>query len=67
MKNGTRYVLRFGNLTNVTGGQTKTKRRRQDAAGIPRIRRLRRATRMTHRYSFVMAEFDENWTGSLNW
>ena len=55
MKNGTEYVLRFGNLTNVgtEGGQTQqTAAAGADAAGEDKDGGV-------HRYLFVMARFNE--------
>ena len=49
MKNGTKYVLRFGNLTNVAGGgQDKDEKRRpRTPSRMPRTRKATRAIRAT--------------------
>jgi hypothetical protein len=58
MKNGTEYVLRFGNLTNVGAGDKSSETEQpasvSDAAG--------EATKDggVHRYLFAMARFNEN-------
>jgi hypothetical protein len=57
MKNGTEYVLRFGNLTNVGGGEQQEDAAKNaqpaDAAGE------KKGDNDVHRYLFVMARFDE--------
>src|SRR4029079_6123316 len=62
MKNGTRYVLRFGNLTNVAGGQDKDEKApAKDAKPDPKDKKAEKGDKNdVHRYLFVMAEFDEN-------
>jgi hypothetical protein len=62
MKNGTRYVLRFGNLTSVTGGQDKDEKvPAKDAKPDPKDKKADKSDKNeVHRYLFVMAEFDEN-------
>src|SRR4051812_32193441 len=68
MKNGTKYVLRFGNLTNVAGSGDKdekapAKDAKPDAKGAkPDTKDAKddKSDKGVHRYLFVMAEFDEN-------
>src|SRR3954447_23983363 len=62
MKNGTKYVLRFGNLTNVAGGQDKDEKApAKDAKADPKDKNAGKGDKNdVHRYLFVMAEFDEN-------
>lgn len=61
MKNGTKYVLRFGNLTNVAGGQDKDEKApAKDAKTDAKDSKEDKADKDVHRYLFVMAEFDEN-------
>ncbi len=62
MKNGTKYVLRFGNLTNVTGGQDKEEKAPpKDAKPDAKDAKADKGDKNeAHRYLFVMAEFDEN-------
>ena len=62
MKNGTQYVLRFGNLTNVAGGQDKDEKApAKDAKADPKDKKAEKGDKNdVHRYLFVMAEFDEN-------
>jgi hypothetical protein len=68
MKNGTKYVLRFGNLTNVAGSGDKdekapAKDAKPDAKGAkPDAKDAKedKSDKGVHRYLFVMAEFDEN-------
>src|SRR3954464_2332610 len=68
MKNGTKYVLRFGNLTNVAGSGDKdekapAKDAKPDAKGAkPDSKDTKddKSDKGVHRYLFVMAEFDEN-------
>jgi hypothetical protein len=62
MKNGTKYVLRFGNLTNVTGGQDKDEKApAKDAKSDAKDKKADKGDKNeVHRYLFVMAEFDEN-------
>src|SRR6476659_226413 len=62
MKNGTKYVLRFGNLTNVAGGQDKDEKApAKDAKPDAKDKKAEKGDKNdVHRYLFVMAEFDEN-------
>lgn len=57
MKNGTEYVLRFGNLTNVGGGEQQD----DAAAGAQPAGAIaeKKKDSDVHRYLFVMARFDE--------
>src|SRR4051812_9227179 len=58
MKNGTQYVLRFGNLTNVTGGgQDKEDKA---AAKDAKDKKADKGDKGVNRYLFVMAQFDES-------
>src|SRR6476660_9392014 len=61
MKNGTKYVLRFGNLTDVTGGQGKDEKApAKDAKADAKDKKAEKGDKNdAHRYLFVMAEFDE--------
>jgi hypothetical protein len=61
MKNGTKYVLRFGNLTDVAGGQDKDEKApAKDAKADPKDKKAEKGDKNeAHRYLFVMAEFDE--------
>lgn len=67
-KNGTKYVLRFGNLTNVAGTGDKdekapAKDAKPDAKGAkPDSKDTKddKSDKGVHRYLFVMAEFDES-------
>ncbi|MCI0335167.1 MAG: DUF4340 domain-containing protein [Planctomycetes bacterium] len=61
MKNGAEYVLRFGNLTNVAGGEkpedaAATGQAADAAAGADE----KKADNDVNRYMFVMARFNEN-------
>src|SRR5215216_6721429 len=62
MKNGTQYVLRFGNLTNVAGGQDKDEKApAKDAKADAKDKKADKGDKNdVHRYLFVMAQFDEN-------
>jgi hypothetical protein len=64
MKNGTKYVLRFGNLTTVEGGQDKDEKpAAKDAkpdAKDAKADQGDKGEKGVHRYLFVMTEFDEN-------
>jgi hypothetical protein len=71
MKNGTKYVLRFGNLTTVEGGQEKdekapaAKDAKPDAKDAKDAKNAKtekgdKGDKGVHRYLFVMTEFDEN-------
>lgn len=67
VKNGTKYVLRFGNLTTVEGGQEKdektaakeAKPAAKDAKDA-KAEKGDKGDKGVHRYLFVMTEFDEN-------
>jgi hypothetical protein len=62
MKNGVKYVLRFGNLTTVAGGQDKDEKTpAKDAKPDAKDKKAEKGDKNdVHRYLFVMAEFDEN-------
>jgi hypothetical protein len=62
MKNGTQYVLRFGNLTNVAGGQDKDEKAPgKNAKADAKDKKAEKGDKNdVHRYLFVMAQFDEN-------
>ena len=62
MKNGVKYVLRFGNLTTVTGGQDKDEKApTKEAKPDPKDKKAEKGDKNdVHRYLFVVAEFDEN-------
>ena len=56
MKNGAEYVLRFGNLTNIAGGQDK-----EDKTAAAAAAKDQKGDKSdVHRYLFVMARFNEN-------
>ena len=56
MNNGTEYVLRFGNLTNVgNSDQTKDETKADETAAGEK-----KSDKDVHRYLFVMARFNEN-------
>src|SRR4051794_22879411 len=57
MKNGTQYVLRFGNLTNdAGGGQDKEEKAAAKDAKVD----AKKGDKGVNRYLFVMAQFDES-------
>jgi hypothetical protein len=59
MKNGTKYVLRFGNLTNVAGAADKDEKApAKDAKPDAKDAKADKSDKGVHRYLFVMAEFD---------
>jgi hypothetical protein len=63
MKDGTKYVLRVGDLTNVDrGGQDKEeKTSAKDAKAKDKDKSADKSDKSgVHRYLFVMAQFDEN-------
>ncbi len=61
MKNGTQYELRFGNLTNVAGGQEKDEKApAKDAKPDAKDKKADKGDKDVHRYLFVMAKFDES-------
>ena len=65
-KNGTQYVLRFGNLTNVAGGgadkdqKTPAKGPKADAKDKKADKGDKSDKNDVHRYMFVMARLDES-------
>src|SRR3954454_10165293 len=63
MKNGTKYVLRFGNLTTVAGQEKDEKAAPKDSkpgAKDAKAEKGDKGDKGVHRYLFVMAEFDQN-------
>jgi hypothetical protein len=62
LKNGTKYVLRFGGLTEVSGsGQEKDeKAKAKDAKTNAKNKAGKSDKSDVHRYLFVMAEFDKS-------
>src|SRR3954471_1694343 len=62
MKNGTQYVLRFGNLTNDSGGQDKDEKAPpKDAKSNAKDKKSDKGEKNgVNRYLFVVAQFDEN-------
>jgi hypothetical protein len=62
MKNGAEYVLRFGNLTNVAGGQDKAdKDEKADEKSAPDQSKDEKTNKAdVHRYLFVMARFNKD-------
>jgi hypothetical protein len=62
MKNGTEYVLRFGNLTNDSGGQDKDEKAPPKAAkSDAKDKNSDKGEKNgVNRYLFVVAQFDEN-------
>ncbi len=63
LKNGTQYVLRFGNLTNVEGsGPNKdAKAQPKDAKAVTKDKQTDKGDKNdVHRYLFVMAKFDKS-------
>ncbi len=59
LKNGAEYVLRFGNLTNVAGGDKDEKAADKDAA--PAAGKDKKSGKSdVHRYLFVMARFNKD-------
>jgi hypothetical protein len=59
MKNGTQYVLRFGNLTNA-GGQDKEEKAAAKEAKADLKKGDKSDKNGVNRYLFVMAQFDQN-------
>ena len=61
MKNGTEYVLRFGNLTNVGGSDKQNKEENADAkSAAPGAKDKKGDKTDVHRYMFVMARFNKD-------
>jgi hypothetical protein len=58
MKNGTEYVLRFGNLTNVGAGDKSSETEQPAAASDAASEATKDGG--VHRYLFAMARFNEN-------
>jgi hypothetical protein len=59
MKNGTEYVLRFGNLTDVAGSQDKEQTAEEKAA-TPADAEKKADNNDVHRYLFVMARLNKD-------
>jgi hypothetical protein len=59
MKNGTEYVLRFGNLTNVGAGDNANEQAVSTEAGGDKDAVVKSEGDDVHRYLFVMARFNE--------
>jgi hypothetical protein len=60
MKDGTEYVLRFGNLTNVGAGEKSTEQASETEESGAATADAESKTGDVHRYLFVMARFNEN-------
>jgi hypothetical protein len=59
LKNGTEYVLRFGNLTNVSEGEKKDEAAPEEGAVEGAVNDVPAKGSDVHRYLFVMARFNE--------
>ena len=60
MKNGTEYVLRFGNLTSADGEEQQDEAAPADQASADSSTADKKKDSDVHRYLFVMARFNEN-------